>query len=70
MMHLIDETSNEFCNLPVTCLCPVQHTFQIASEYSITPIANKEKQRVYIYNDEQIAIHIITNSISSSEFCR
>lgn len=70
MIHIIDEEENESCNLPTTCTCLVQHTLQITPEYSITPFANKGTQRVYSYNDEQRNIYVITNSLSSSEFCR
>lgn len=70
MMHIISEETNTHCNLPPSCKCPVQHTLQITSEYSISAIENKESQRVYSYNDKQISIYVITNSISSSEVCR
>lgn len=70
MMSIIGEEQSDFCSLPTYCTCPIQRTLQITPEYSINPFANKGTERVYSYNEEQDSIYVITNSISSSEFCR
>ncbi|XP_063929204.1 uncharacterized protein LOC135141748 [Zophobas morio] len=70
LIHLESEEIGSFCGLPQTCKCPVQQTMQIASERSINIFMNKATQRIYSYFNDDIIIHVITHSVSTSSYCR
>ncbi|RZC34014.1 uncharacterized protein BDFB_000847 [Asbolus verrucosus] len=70
LIHIESEEDGHFCGLPKTCKCPTQQTMQISSEHSISAFINKAAQRIYSYADDDIIVHLISNTISTSSFCR
>lgn len=70
LIHIIGEEDGPLCDMPKGCKCPVQHTIQISPENSINSFFSKGQQRVYIYDDRIMTVHLITNSISTDSTCR
>ncbi|KAJ8938300.1 hypothetical protein NQ318_020359 [Aromia moschata] len=70
LIHVTGVESGEYCGLPSSCKCPVQYSIEVSPEHSIAVYPNKGFQRIFTYDDENMIIHFITNSVSSESTCR
>lgn len=69
-IHLLGRAPGNTCGLTETCDCPLQLAFHINPQLSINLISDAKSQRVFSYNNRDINVHVITNSLSSSQSCR
>lgn len=70
LLHIENVEDGRVCDLPESCVCPVQQTVQISAEHSINTFLNKGVQRIYSYYEDRMIIHLITNSKSTDSYCR
>lgn len=70
LLHITLQKPGSECSLPNTCNCLMQEIIQITTEQSISTIAESGMQRIFSFEDEEMTIHLFTNSISTSEDCR
>ncbi|CAH0562664.1 unnamed protein product [Brassicogethes aeneus] len=70
LIHLTSEEDGHFCGLPDHCKCPTQQSIEITPTHSINTFFNKAVQRTYTYDDDDMILNVITNSISSDADCR
>ncbi|KAF5303213.1 hypothetical protein FQR65_LT08293 [Abscondita terminalis] len=70
MLYIIQHSPGNECGLDAICSCPLQQILQITNEKSIQTIAQSNDHRVFSYEGDDISVHLVTNSISTSELCR
>ncbi|XP_060516237.1 uncharacterized protein LOC132695789 [Cylas formicarius] len=70
LIHILSEESQEECNLPIDCQCTVQHIVEITPNKTLKYFLNKDRQRIYSYDEDNMTIHLITNSTSTDSHCK
>lgn len=70
LIHVTSEENGDFCGLPKNCKCPMQQIIEMTPEHSIHTFFNKAVQRTYTYDDDDMILNVITNSVSSDTECR
>ncbi|KAL1493109.1 hypothetical protein ABEB36_011235 [Hypothenemus hampei] len=70
LIHIISEESHINCNLPKGCMCLSQDSINISPDLSVSSFAEKALQRTFSYDNDDITLHFITNSTTTSSYCR